>query len=310
MLIAGLARSGTTWLAKLLDSHSQTLYRHEPDSLPVFPNMPVIASESDAAVYGESLSSFVRGLSGLNRVRPAGTLPVFRKHSEGFIHYHGRRCVTLMSRLASNRLGNIRIPNIFQLQEPGQARLLWKSVESVGRLGCIISAVQPLQVVLLIRHPCGVIASRNKGVEQRVMAPVSHNQFKELARSRSDVAREILAKTELHETFELEAFRWALLNSLAIEAVSNHPGCIIVRYEDLCANTEAVLRNILSRLGLTWDEGIEQFAQHSTTNTSNRFYGLHRQEQHLDQWRQSMPEAQIDRVLEIVGDTPAWQQYV
>src|SRR5229473_3034366 len=31
ILIFGLPRSGTTWLAKLFDSHPLTLYRHEPD---------------------------------------------------------------------------------------------------------------------------------------------------------------------------------------------------------------------------------------------------------------------------------------
>src|SRR6185312_4530492 len=42
ILIFGLPRSGTTWIGKLFDSHPDTLYRHEPDSvrrlsMPLFP---------------------------------------------------------------------------------------------------------------------------------------------------------------------------------------------------------------------------------------------------------------------------------
>src|SRR3954469_4145287 len=33
ILIVGAPRSGTTWLAKILDSHPDVLYRHEPDEV-------------------------------------------------------------------------------------------------------------------------------------------------------------------------------------------------------------------------------------------------------------------------------------
>jgi len=33
ILVSGSPRSGTTWLAKLLDSHPDVLYRHEPDEV-------------------------------------------------------------------------------------------------------------------------------------------------------------------------------------------------------------------------------------------------------------------------------------
>jgi sulfotransferase family protein len=32
ILILGAPRSGTTWLAKIVDSHPDVLYRHEPDA--------------------------------------------------------------------------------------------------------------------------------------------------------------------------------------------------------------------------------------------------------------------------------------
>jgi hypothetical protein len=32
LLLFGMPRSGTTWLAKIIDSHPDIIYRHEPDS--------------------------------------------------------------------------------------------------------------------------------------------------------------------------------------------------------------------------------------------------------------------------------------
>ena len=40
ILVLGYPRSGTTWLAKIFDSHPDILYRHEPDELsPARPDM-------------------------------------------------------------------------------------------------------------------------------------------------------------------------------------------------------------------------------------------------------------------------------
>ena len=40
ILILGAPRSGTTWLAKIIDSHPDVLYRHEPDKLAAEPVAP------------------------------------------------------------------------------------------------------------------------------------------------------------------------------------------------------------------------------------------------------------------------------
>ena len=309
ILVIGLARSGTTWLGKLLDSHPATVYRHEPDALPIFPTMPILADRDQISRYRDGLSRFSHALSNLDRVRTSGTLPIFRKKGEGNFRFQSRRAITSAARLASKRLGNIRVPSAFQLSNAHSQRVVWKSVWSVGRLGCILQALQPIQVIFLVRHPCGVIFSRRRGVAQQKMAPVMPSEFAELIQSSSTVANRILAKTELHDTVDLEAFRWAVLNSYAISELSDKPGCTVVRYEDLCADPYSVMREILLTTNLPWDTQIEKFIRRSTGSTSRRFYGLNREVKHIDPWRQTVSGETKKRVLEIIRDTPAGELY-
>ena len=309
VLVIGLARSGTTWLAKMLDSHPATLYRHEPDGLPIFPTMPIMADRDQAAIYGSSLAEFSHALPKLERVRTSGTLPIFRKQDEGIFKFQSRRVITSAARLASNRLGNIRIPGAFQLTNADSLKVVWKSVWSVGRLGCIVQALQPIQVIFLIRHPCGVIFSRRRGVEQRKMAPVMQDEFAALIQPSSSVADRMLAKTELRDTVDWEAFRWAVLNSHALGVLRDQAGCMVVRYEDLCADPYSVMREILLGINLPWDTQVERFIRSSTASTSRRFYGLHRQEKHLDPWHRTVSTEAKKRILQIVEGTPSGEFY-
>ena len=51
VFIVGTARSGTTFLAKLLDSHPDVLYRHEPDSVLVNTEIPFLQRREDLGTF-------------------------------------------------------------------------------------------------------------------------------------------------------------------------------------------------------------------------------------------------------------------
>ena len=309
ILIAGLARSGTTWLAKLLDSHPATLYRHEPDRPPLFPSMPYLLAPSHTDYYQSSLQQFGSGLRAQNRVQVAGTLPVFRKDSEKLLNYQARRMLTSASRLASQWLGNIRLFDLFRPHGEDMSRVVWKSVWSVGRLGAILHAMPQLRVVFLIRHPCGVIFSRHRGVTNGEMAPLSHSEFAELKNYNSPSTQRLLAQVDQNDVLEMEAFRWALLNSKAIEELHACQDYLVIRYEDLCADPTKVMSQILGCVDLPWDGQIDRFILDSAARTSSRFYGLHRKTENIDPWRDSMPLAKQQRVLDIVNGSTAGNYY-
>src|ERR1700712_2005324 len=66
ILILGYPRSGTTWLAKIFDSHPDILYRHEPDELS--------PPRADAEPAGQ-ISYWLKQRS----LRAAGKRPTFAK---------------------------------------------------------------------------------------------------------------------------------------------------------------------------------------------------------------------------------------
>ena len=51
IFIFGVPRSGTTWLAKIFDSHPATLLRHEPDTVNPTAAIPFIMSEEEIDQY-------------------------------------------------------------------------------------------------------------------------------------------------------------------------------------------------------------------------------------------------------------------
>ena len=141
------------------------------------------------------------------------------------------------------------------------------------------------------------------------MAPVPADEFNALIQSSSAVASRILAKTELRDTVDLEAFRWAVVNSHAIHALRDQPDCMVVRYEDLCADPYSVMSEILRTINLPWDAQVERFIRRSRASTSGRFYGLYREEKNVDSWRGEISGETKKRVLQIIGDTPSGELY-
>lgn len=293
----------------MIDSHPATLYRHEPDSLAGFPAMPELIHADQYDNFNDELQAFLLSLPKLDRVRESGSLPVFRKNAESGLNRLGRYALVGALRLASRRIGNVRVPAIFQPPEKEGLSILWKSVNSVGRLAAIKKAGAPIKIIVLIRHPGGMIASILKGMEQGVKAPSPRSKIIELANSHSPYITQQLPGLKNYNHIELEAFRWAVLNSHAITQLENQPGCMLLKYEDLCANPLRVMQDVLKFADLPWHRQVESFVQRSISKNSSRYYGLHRKPENIDTWRQSMPGSVQSRIMQIVKGSEAGDLY-
>lgn len=310
ILILGLARSGTTWLGKIFDAHPDTSYRHEPDLPTALLGIPRILISGQPSQWTHVLRDFVAGLPSLRRVRASASLPVFPKRGEGFLHFQARKAETWAVRLASLRLGNFRLPEHCLGPDFANRRLVWKSVWSVGRAAALLDAIPSIHIVLLLRHPCGVIYSRHRGVRAGVMAPVLHDEFSELLGFRHhEFAGLDFSPSASADRLELEAYRWACLNSKAMKEIEGNDRCCWIRYEDLCRDPEATVRAIFDRVQLAWNPRVARFLKRSTSRDTRRFYSVYRKGESLDAWKVEMSANERKRVERIVANSEAGRLY-
>jgi hypothetical protein len=311
-LVLGLARSGTTWVAKVLDSHPDVTYVHEPDVLPGFTAMlPTPAAHGNADAAREA--ALYRALRHMDRVNQAGSWPVFRKRGEPLVRHACRQAAVFATRGASRRFGNMRLRGPARAPGDvgdGSGLLLWKSVQLLGRVAHLAESMPRLRIVCVIRHPCAVIASRRRGVRQREMAPLASRLLLADLEAGARVFPSLAGRVDVNSVAELEAFRWAYLNSVAVDAGAGPFGdrVRIVRHEDLLAGSVEGFRSLTEYLGLDWSATQTRFLRHSA-QPGGRFYGLRRSPEQAGVWTRELPEAEQRRIMELVSGTPAGQCY-
>ena len=87
IFLVGLPRSGTTWIGKIFDSHPDTIYRHEPDSVYRLAGLSMFPESQDEEGTVQ-LKTYAAGLSRLNSPRVVGKLPLFRKNYQNILGYN------------------------------------------------------------------------------------------------------------------------------------------------------------------------------------------------------------------------------
>lgn len=170
ILILGLPRSGTTWLAKLFDSHPDTLYRHEPDIVLRDRNVPTSCPPQDWSRYRVPARDYLQRLMRLRSFRAAGPLPYFAKsyRSAPFAMVRNATAFALSAAAkasgAPRRFQQIAIPDYVSARDAGRLRVVVKSVSADGRVGLFAEAMPESRILFLIRNPYGQIASRLRGI--------------------------------------------------------------------------------------------------------------------------------------------------
>src|SRR5580692_7916394 len=82
VLLLGAPRSGTSWLAKIFDSHPDVLYRHEPDTVVRTWDLPWMCPRDQVDAYVDQARVYVRQLIETATLKTAGSRPMFAKRFE------------------------------------------------------------------------------------------------------------------------------------------------------------------------------------------------------------------------------------
>ncbi len=308
-MILGTARSGTTFLGKLFDSHPEVIYRHEPDSVEINRSIPFMPDVSGISKYLPEAEAYFDKLKHNHALKTAGRPPFFRKHyrtplgeflfrSAVIAKVAWEKCGLYGSRhlLISDRMQHNHVPAYYVL----------KSVNSLCRMALFANAVPTCRFVHLIRHPCGVIASRIRGQQENAMSA------KTFLKSLFQLPEAKLYPYTLAEmaarTFEEQvAYDWMVKNDKVARDMRNSDCYYPVSYEKLCEAEalESVLQELFLYAKLRWHPQTEQFIhrlQHISGTKRTSYFGVLRNPaggQHG--WKRDLTPAQVQRISAIVA---------
>jgi hypothetical protein len=298
ILILGSPRSGTTWLAKIFDSHPDILYRHEPDEL-----TPPTAGLDPP----EQLRAWLMQRAS----RVSAKRPYFQK-SWRPAHLHQMRLMFAATLALAQRLPllsrSAERAGIPDLVAPNR----WVNVRAAMKLvnwdGCLAAKAMPnARLVFILRHPCGQIASVMAGHAARQLSRTS-----DFAASPDDLAaasvcakRAGVDKSAFDKLPEAGKYAWCwrAFNEPAVAAMRDLPNARIVIYEDLCRAPAAVARDLLAFAGLDWHTQVDAFLGTSTNHDGpGGYYDVFRSTAVVaDRWRQIMSPADQDAVRTVLA---------
>jgi len=303
ILVLGAPRSGTTWLAKIIDSHPDVLYRHEPDmTLP----SPSPLSEADLAGL---LALWV----GDRSLRTVGKQPFFAKSWQPRWRRWVRTALTTAARVAGRMprpfqaLANLPIPDMAGRPAP---RVAIKS-NGWGKDAAVLARTMPdSRTIFILRHPCGQVDSVMRGNRHRrfdLSTPGTDMPFDEVAASSFAAEHGIgAAAFQALPDAAKYAWSWRAFNEPAYAAMSPHTNVHIVLYEALCAQPDMLVRQIMKFAGLSWSPQTEDFVARSSSHQGKAgYYTIVRDAAvAANQWRTTMPAADQDAVRSAVAGSP------
>jgi len=293
ILIVGAPRSGTTWLAKIFDSHPGTVYRHEPDEI-------VPARDSIQA----SMALWVRQ----HDPRTAGKRPFFPKSWQSA----PARLLRTALAYAGAAAGRAGLPEyaIPDLGSIARARAVIKSVRMSTGIGDFARAFPKGRAVLILRHPCGQVAS--------VMRGTRDGRF-DLAETGTDMPFDEASAIAFATRFGVDeptfqrlpdaakyAWSWREFNETAHATIAGLSNARVIIYEDLCARPLEEARAILGFTGLPWDAQTEMFLRRSThhAGTAGYYAVLRNSIAAAERWRTTMTPADQNAVRAVVRGSP------
>ena len=298
MLVLGLPRSGTTWSTRLLASAEGCRAVMEPDnektSAPAMSakrgvgRFPVLAPGDDDPAYRRLWAWALAGAPRSIGLRTATAIARRVGDAELESLFTGRRS----SRLALASMLARRLP------APGavssDVRLVVKSVHACMAAEWLAGNF-PVDVVVVRRHPAGVLASwlelglpdadrgleRNPAVRTRYVEPWGLAQP-----APTHVAR--------------AAWHIGLLSSALEDALVRHPEWHVVEHEALCREPQARLSELFAGLHLSWSARVdEQLAD--SDGPGSGFTPRRLRAEVPDSWRTRLGPselADLDRALE------------
>lgn len=299
LLLAGVPRSGTTWIGRALGHTDGTAYVNEPDGFrdPLAFRVMVERGENPVLVPGEHAPDVERLWAGaLAGGRPAGTA---RDRAARLLYdrspLEARRAARAAGR-ASGRLALAARLAVPRVADPAP-RVVVKTVMSALSLEWITERFDP-RVLVIERNPFNVLASWSE--LGYVRNPRETTAITAYARRRWAIDPPGAEASHL----EVQAFVFATLTAALREAAGRHPEWARARHEELCVDTLARFRALADEVGLVWGEDAERFLTDSDRGEGTPYRTQRRTEEQPDRWRDRLDADQVARIRDVLARFP------
>lgn len=261
ILIAGLPRTGTTWLGEVLGATTGTAYYFEPFNL---------------KQLGETRSWWLRYL------RASDEEPDFAAYCQKC--FSGRQRHPRVMRFQSRWRRMLPFPT---------GRVLIKDVHSVLTLDWIHHHIAP-RIVILLRHPFAMAESwhrMNKGEDVPLLdsllgqRSLVEDYLQPFASHLRSAGKDFWSRTVLYS---------AACYHVALEQQRRHPEWIVIRHEDFLDDPLPRFRDLCAKLDLPWTAQAEERLKESNEKDSGKMFVAQRLlENEKDKWRRSLTAEQI-----------------
>jgi hypothetical protein len=253
--IFGMPRSGTSWLGQILDSAPNVAYRLEPIFSYAFKN--AVDERSSRADY----TRFFEGIY---------------ESKDDFL-------------LQRDRRGSGFYP-IFE-KDPAPDFLVFKTTRFHHLLSGMLSLLDDLKVISIVRNPCGAMSS---WLHTPGEFPASADPKKEWRYGHC-------RKTAIEEFWGFED--WKHVTRLHLTLARQYPERMtIVQYEHLVDNPFDIVPGIFKFLGLTFSVQTRSFLADCHKRNDENSYSVYKDKSVARQWKRELdPEIRDEIVSGIVG---------
>ena len=313
-LLLGAPRSGTTWLGRILDSHPDVLYRHEPDMVRRNRDIPAVCLAEETPKFRDMARAYLRGLMNVRSLTCAAGQPLFRKS-------YRRRWLGALRRAYANALHSVtkpawlrqrlrqsNLPDLVAARRVPGMHLVLKSVRSRGRGGLYAQALPQARVIVVLRDPLSQVAAMMRGTRGAQFQ--SHIPTAELLRSTQ--ARDAgLTEATYRQMPVLEklAWNWTILNQKIADDLQGRDNVLFVQYHDLCTAPMRIAREVFEFLGLDWHAQTEDFIRacvdYEGPDPAFRHYRNARRS--LNRWQGDLRQEDRQRIEAVARTSGLWE---
>lgn len=311
-MIFGSPRSGTTWVGSLFDSHPATLYLHEPDVIEKEPRLPFVPHGELPDGIDRITQGYFERLAANRSLRSIYMPTIFPKAYRGHLFDQLRMTIVLVLRAidavlpAVGRSRSLQVPDLTDAGK--RPYLVMKSVDSIPRLPVFARALPGVQFVYVVRHPCGVVASKLRGIELGRMAPPA--MYTDMLSLPTAVAAGIdRARTQGMSNLQKLAWEWRITNDWVYGEVKDLPNVRTVVYDRVAEDIDAEVPALLAWAGLDLDPQVRAYIDRlqGISGTGERYFSLNQNPaKSANKWRGELTaDEQAAAALVVAGSTAA-----